>query len=112
MKRLIIFFTIIFLSLSSFAQMKKVENTAPLIKRMEQSTASVKSIESDFKQTKHIEAFNQTIVSSGEFYYKVPDKIRLNYIKPQNYFIAINNNKMKIESGSKKNVMNPITFLG
>jgi len=89
-----------------FAQTKKIENTPSFVKQMEQNALSVKSIESDFKQTKHIEAFNKDIVSSGKFYYKASNKIRLNYTLPSPYLIVINADKIKIESAGKKNVMN------
>ena len=108
MKQSIIYFTVIFLSIStSFAQMKKMENVDSFVKQMEQNTSSVKSIESDFKQIKHIDAFNQDIVSSGKFYYyKVNDKICLNYVMPRPYLVLMNSSKIKIESEGKKNVMN------
>ena len=107
MKQSIIYLTIIFMSIStSFAQMKKIENAESFVKKMGQNSSSVKSIESDFKQIKHIEAFNQDFVSSGKFYYRVNDKICLNYVVPKPYRIVINSNKIKVESDGKKNVMN------
>jgi len=91
---------------SALAQTKKIENTDSFIKQLEQNAFSVKSIESDFKQIKHVGAFNKDIISSGKFYYKASDKIRLNYVKPSPYLIVINADKIKIESEGKKNVMN------
>jgi outer membrane lipoprotein-sorting protein len=73
---------------------------------MEQNALSVKSIESDFKQIKHINAFKQDIVSEGKFYYKAIDKIRLNYTLPLSYQIVIISDKIKIESNGKKNIIN------
>ena len=106
MKRLFSCFTIILLGIStSFAQMKKMENVDSFVKKMEQNASSVKSIESDFKQIKHIGAFKQNIVSLGKFYYKA-SKISLHYMVPQPYRVVINDNKIKIESVGKKNVMN------
>lgn len=107
MKQSIIFFAVIFLNIStSFAQMKKIDNTASLVKQMEQNSSSVVSIESDFKQIKFVGAFNQEIVSSGKFHYKASDKIALNYTTPISYLIVINGDKIKIESDGKKNIMN------
>jgi outer membrane lipoprotein-sorting protein len=106
MKRFILFLSIFSLSFAAFAQMKPLENSAPLVKRMEQTASSLKSIESNFKQTKHIEAFRQDIVSSGRFFCLMPDKIRLNYSSPKSYSVVLNGDKMKMESGGKKNVMN------
>ena len=107
MKQSIIFFSVIFLSIStSFAQMKKMENVDSFVKKMEQNASSVKSIESDFKQIKHIGAFKKDIVSSGKFYYKASDKVSLHYVAPQPYTVVMNSNKIKIESEGKKNIMN------
>jgi outer membrane lipoprotein-sorting protein len=83
-----------------------MENVSLFIKQMEQSASSVKSLESDFKQIKHLEMFNQDIISLGKFYYRASDKISLNYAMPLSYLIVINGNKIKIESNGNKNVMN------
>ena len=106
MKQLIIYLAVIYLSiLSSFAQMKKMENAANFVKQIEQNVSSVKSFESDFRQTKHIEAFNQDITSSGKFYYRANGKITLNYLTPLPYLIEISGDTIKLESDGKKNVM-------
>jgi len=100
-------YSIIFLNISvSFAQMKKIENVTAFAKQMEQSVLSVKSIESDFRQIKHIDAFDKDIASSGKFYYRATNKISLNYANPLTYLIVINGDKIKIESDGKKNVIN------
>ena len=100
---LIVFFLNIF---ASFAQMEKIENATALINQMAQSILSVKSIESDFSQIKHINAFNRDITSSGKFYYMASDKISMNYVNPLSYLIVINGDKIKIESDGRKNIMN------
>jgi len=107
MRQLLILLLTFFFSASvSFAQMKKMENSALFLKQMEQRVSTVKSIESDFKQIKHIEDFNQDITSSGRFFYVPSDKICLKYAKPQPYSVVINGAKIKVESGGKKNIMN------
>jgi len=107
MRRLTIFLATVYLSISfSFAQMKKMENTALFVKQMEQRVPSVKSVESDFKQIKHIADFDQDITSSGKFYYIPADKVCLKYAKPQPYLVVISGDKIKIESDGKKNIMN------
>ena len=107
MRRLIFFLATVFLSISvSFAQMKKIENVSLFMKQMEQRVTPVKSVESDFKQIKHINDFDQDITSSGKFFYVPSNKICLKYAKPRPYLIVINGNKIKIESDGKKNIMN------
>ena len=107
MRQIIVFLATVFLTVSSsFAQMKKLENVSLFLKQMERNVSLIKSVESDFKQIKHIEDFNQDITSSGKFFYIPSDKIRLNYSKPLPYLVVINGDKIKIESNGKKNVMN------
>lgn len=88
---------------ASFAQSKKIEDTASFMKRLEKATASIKSIESDFKQVKRLEIYNEDVASSGRFYYKAESKICLKYTNPYPYQIIINGSKMAMESNGKKN---------
>ena len=105
LKKTIIYLIVILLNIStSFAQMKKMENVNSFVKKMEQTASSINSIESNLKQTKHINAFKQNLVSLGKFYYK-EDKISLHYTMPRPYLVVINNGKIKIESAGKKNIM-------
>jgi len=88
------------------AQIKKVIHTEDFNKRIAQTAQTVGSIECDFKQIKHLDVFNEDIESTGRFFYKKENKIRLDYHTPVNYRIVINENKILTDSDGKKNVMN------
>lgn len=104
MKRFIItIFIVLLCTVSSFSQPKKIEDANSFMKRLEKATASIKSIESDFKQVKRLEIYNEDVTSSGRFYYKAESKICLKYAEPYPYQIIINGSKMAMESNGKKN---------
>lgn len=88
------------------AQMQKVKDLASIQQRIGQVAKDVKSIECDFIQTKHLEIFNEDIISKGQFYYRAEDKISLNYTSPMPYLMVINGERIKIVSDGKKNIMN------
>lgn len=106
MKRLYIYFLLLFVCLLQInAQMKKLKDVDTFNKRVIQEAVSVKSIESDFTQIKHLDLFNENITSKGKFYYKHSDKISLDYSSPTKYLIVINGDKLKIVSDGKKNIV-------
>lgn len=88
-----------------FSQGKNTANAIFFWEKLEQATASVKSIQSDFKQVKHLSIFDDDIISTGKFDYLQANKISLNYIHPLPYLIVINGDKMKIVSDGKTNIM-------
>lgn len=107
MKRIYICYLLIFICLPQInAQMKKMKDVEAFNKRVLAEAVSVKSIESDFTQIKHLDLFNEDITSKGKFYYKHNDKISLDYSSPTKYLIVINADKLKIVSDGKKNVVN------
>lgn len=106
MKRLYIYFLLLFVCLLQInAQMKMLKDVDAFNKRVIQEAVSVKSIESDFTQVKHLDLFNENITSKGKFYYKHSDKISLDYSSPTKYLIVINGDKLKIVSDGKKNIV-------
>ncbi len=105
MKRLYIYLLILICVPQINAQIKKMKDVETFKQRIEKEATSVKSIESDFTQIKHLNLFNEDITSKGKFYYKYNDKISLDYSSPTKYLIVINGDKLKIVSDGKKNVM-------
>lgn len=94
------------ISLQLNAQTKKIQNIEAFKQKINKVASSIKAIECDFVQTKHMEIFNEDIVSSGKFYYQNEDMICLDYLKPTKYTIVINGNKIKTVSDGKKNIVN------
>ncbi|WP_018108791.1 LolA family protein [Bacteroides propionicifaciens] len=68
---------------------------------LKETSGNLKTIESDFKQVKYLDVFDEEIKSSGKFYYKQLNKIRMQYDKPLDYLIVINGPTLKIRSDGK-----------
>ena len=86
--------------------MKKMTQLQEFNNRLAQEAETVKSIESDFTQTKYLDILNEKVVSKGKFYYQKSNKVCMDYSRPMNYLIVINGSKLKIVSDGKKSIMN------
>ena len=47
---------------------------------------------------------DEPLVSSGKFFFRQDDKVRLDYAQPSPYLIVLNGKKVKIATGGKNNV--------
>ena len=81
------------------ADMKKFES------RLKATSEQLTSIESDFVQVKHLDMFDEDVISKGKFYYVKDNKISLDYSQPMSYLIVINGGKLKIVADGKKSIM-------
>lgn len=108
MRILFIQIGLFFLVVSSLhaQQMKKMNNLKGFEDRLAQEAREVNSIESDFTQIKFLDVFDEKVTSKGKFFYKKSNKICMEYVRPMNYLIVINDNKLKIVSDGKKSIMN------
>jgi len=62
---------------------------------------NVRSIETDFVQTKHISFMDEALVSKGKLFFKRPDKMRWEYTDPFSYAIVINGDGISILDDQK-----------
>lgn len=53
-----------------------------VLAELEQSAAGIEALSSDFVQEKHLEMFQETLVSRGRFYFARPDKLRWEMTEP------------------------------
>ena len=105
MKRL---FTIIALALTAhtaLAQPHEVTDLQKFETQLKATAEKLKSIESTFVQVKHLDMFDEDVVSMGKFYYLKENKISLDYSKPLSYLIVINGSQLKIVADGKKSIM-------
>jgi len=107
MKKLGIFFVLAMASLSlSMAQsVVPVSDVAGLKAKMQVAAANVTSIQSDFTQEKYISAMGKSMNSSGKFYYQKENKVKLEYLSPYKQNMVMNGNRLMMEMGNNKNVM-------
>jgi outer membrane lipoprotein-sorting protein len=72
------------------------------------STESKKvlSIASDFRQVKELTALEEKITSTGKFWFKRSNKVRIDYQKPFSYKLVMNGDKILLKDEQKENRVN------
>lgn len=94
-------------SIASFAQTAlNAADAAKVEKAIETEAAKTTSIQSQFKQQKHIGGMSRDLVSNGELKFKKENKVILSYTTPFAYKMVLNGSKVMMESNGKKNVYN------
>lgn len=64
---------------------------------------NTQSIKSDFIQEKSLSMLSEKIVSNGKFWFKKDNQVRMEYTKPFQYLMIINQNNIYIRDGQKEN---------
>lgn len=98
--------TIFILIASNFSinaqDFKSVKDLSQFEAKLNEKATIIKSIESPFIQEKYLDIFDEKIKSTGTFYYKKDGtKVCLQYHKPIDYLIVINQSLLKVVSDGK-----------
>ncbi len=96
-----LFLTAGYLGFSQFSGFKKVADPKEIAEKLNTASKKTKSIDSDFKQYKHLDILENDIESLGHFSFKAKDKVRWEYLQPYKYLIVMNGKDMWINDGSK-----------
>ena len=91
-------------SFSAFAQLTPVTDVESFRQRLSVENRQFTSIECDFEQQNHLTIMDEPLVSSGKFYFRHDDMVRLDYTKPRPYLIVLNGQKVKMVSDAKNSV--------
>ncbi|MGV3761047.1 outer membrane lipoprotein carrier protein LolA [Parapedobacter sp.] len=105
LKHNILALTLLLCCTAGFAQREalSVEESTALKAKVTASTKSLRSLQSDFIQTKQVSYMDKAIRSTGKLSFKAPGKIRWEYESPTNYAIIFDGQTMHtIESGRTK----------
>jgi outer membrane lipoprotein-sorting protein len=78
-------------------------------KSFAQATVATQSIQSDFSQEKSLTMLSEKIYSTGKFWYKKEDKLRMEYLEPYAYLMILNAGKIYIKEGQKENKVSAST---
>ncbi|HEY9006245.1 outer membrane lipoprotein carrier protein LolA [Ohtaekwangia sp.] len=100
---------LLFISSAAWAQYpgyKPVADLAAFKKQFAVESAKVQSITSDFTQNKELLALTETITSSGKFWFKRSNRVRIDYTKPFTYRMVMNGDKMLVKDDQKENRIN------
>jgi outer membrane lipoprotein-sorting protein len=68
--------------------------------------AKINSLSSAFEQEKILTALEEKIVSTGEFKFKRPDKLRIQYTSPYEYLLIMNGDKITVKDDQHVNQVN------
>ena len=76
-----------------------------VLERVDKAARSMKTMQCDFTQTKHMKMLKRDMVSTGVMYFRQPDKLRWQYTSPYDYIFLLNGDKVKIKSAkTTKNI--------
>lgn len=75
---------------------KPVDNPAGLIEQASLFSQKTRSITSDFTQEKEMSFLEEKVTSTGKFYFQKENLLRWEYLKPFQYVIILNNNRIRI----------------
>ncbi len=85
---------------------KSITDFAGFKKQFAAESAKVTSIACDFSQEKTLTALTEKITSTGKFWFKRSNKLRLEYTKPFVYLIVMNGDKILVKDNQKENRIN------
>ncbi len=96
MQKIIIIFTVGLLSMHLQGQEQN-----SVLKKIINKNKTIHTIESDFLQVKHISFFEDSLVSTGKFFFRRPDKMVWKYEHPFLYAIVINGDSISLRDEKK-----------
>lgn len=76
------------------------KDIALVTSKLKASTQSIKSLQTDFLQSKSISVLEETMESKGVMFYRSPGCIRWEYTSPNQYIFVVNNEKISVKTGS------------
>jgi outer membrane lipoprotein-sorting protein len=91
---------------AQYAGYKPVSDTQEVKKAFASGSAKINSLSSAFKQEKILTALDEKIVSSGDFKFKRPDKLRIEYSSPYQYLLIMNGDRIIVKDDQNVNRMN------
>ena len=85
---------------------RPVADLAGFKKKFALESGKVTSITSDFTQDKTLSALSEKITSSGKFWFKRNNRVRIEYLKPFSYVMIMSEDKMFVRDNQKENTIN------
>lgn len=101
MRRLILTFMAVCMSLVAVAQSSKEE----IIKEIVETGSSMKSLQCGFIQTRRMSIMNTEAVSEGRMHYQQPDKLRWEYVAPYKNVFVLNGTEALMQNETRSDVV-------
>jgi outer membrane lipoprotein-sorting protein len=103
LKKVSIFFFLIFPLLVVAQDWKPLNSDAVELNQLKASLAEMKSISGEIQQEKSFAFLDNSLISKGNFYFQQENKLRWEFNDPIEYIILINENSMRLkEEGEEK----------
>lgn len=83
------------------AGFSKVSDVTAFKQKLATQSAAVNSLTAKFTQEKNLKVLKEKLKSTGDFSFKRPDKVRMEYKSPFQYLMVINRDKISIKDGQK-----------
>jgi outer membrane lipoprotein-sorting protein len=93
-------------SVGQYAGYKPVADLTAFKKTFTSESAKVMTITSDFTQEKILSALTEKITSTGKFWFKRNNRVRIEYLKPFSYLMIMNADKIHVRDNQKENTIN------
>ena len=104
MKKTIIISLFILSGFPVSARVLPDDDSALVIRRISEAASRVTSLECDFIQTRHISLLSSDMQSTGRLDFIVPDKLRWEYVTPENFVFILNGNSVALQKKGKTEV--------
>jgi outer membrane lipoprotein-sorting protein len=78
------------------------KDIASFKKQYTEASKNLQSLKCNFVQEKSISMLKDKLVSNGEFAFKKPDRLRMEFKKPYSYIFILNGTKIFIQDNQKK----------
>ena len=88
------------------AQQISTADSIQLMHGLQEMAESLKTIQSDFYQEKHLSFMKAPIRSTGKFYYQKQNHIRWEYVDPYKYIIVLSDGNIQINDAGKQSEFN------
>ena len=82
---------------------KPFTNSESFKQSFTKASQATQSIQCTFMQEKNLSMLSDKIVSTGKFWFKRENKVRMEYEKPSYYLLVINGSNIKTKDGQKEN---------
>jgi outer membrane lipoprotein-sorting protein len=108
MIKTVVFSCLLFSGLVSHAQYPgytSVPHYETFQKAFAQATVATESIQADFTQEKALSMLSEKINSTGKFWFRKKDKLRMEYVRPYAYIMILNAGKIFVKEGQKENTV-------
>lgn len=96
---------IIYLLLTAHLTLMAQQSEIQIRQKISQIASSIKTMQCDFIQTKHLKMLNDDMVSKGRMYYQQSNRLRWEYTSPYTYTFIINDDKVLLKNNQRHDVI-------